>query len=133
IYAGEIKYLTAFINAFGVEVARAELTLSSPDWIPAARLPAPKLSLVDELTQATVSGVEVSGRLVNNDTSDFGQVTVVAVFYGSSGLQAGTSKTELFNLRPGENRAFSILHPALPSLNARRTEILLYALRPQLN
>lgn len=131
IYAGEIKYIADFASVENVaKISRAEIFAENPDWIPGERYPAPKISIQEKRTEVIGESVVASGRFLNQDFVDFPTVEIIAIFYDNFGLTVGVSKTEVENVKIGESRTFTVLHPFLNSVDTARTEYFVYARRP---
>lgn len=132
-YAGELKYIlvpNAQVPRGGF-FGKVEFRVENPDWVPAADLRGPPhLAVLDMVTHSASTALTVDGRLTNNDTVAFPQITVVAIFKGQYGQVAGASQTIVENLTPNESRAFSILHPPFPNVDTAGTKVFVYALRP---
>lgn len=130
IYAGEIKYLTDFISAGAADAARsAELSISSPSWLPEAEFSKPQAVILSRTAEAGENGIQVSGKLANRDTLLLPVVEVGAIFYDRYGYEVGVSKTEVDNLAPNEARDFVIAHPAITGADLSRTEYFVSARR----
>ncbi len=132
VYAQEIKYIAVprFSLPSGAKADHAIFTVSDPVWAKASDyLPA---ALRVQNFAATVSGnnISVSGNLTNEDNVVFARVTALSVFYDGLGKLTGVSETELENVAPNETRAFTILHPPIPSANLAATQVFVYAARP---
>jgi hypothetical protein len=131
IYANEIKYLPEFVDAAGIVGAtRADFSVENPAWIDATQFERPALAIQDSRTDITTSTITVTGRVANNDTLTLPRVYAVAIMRDRFGSALGVSETELDTVAPGESRAFTITHPAIPAVQDVRSDLLLYAYRP---
>lgn len=131
VYAGEIRYIADFVSVANQgEVSRATMTAESRDWLPAARYPAPQISIQERRTEVRDDSVVASGRFLNQDAADFPRAEVIAVFYSNFGLPVGVSRTEVENVKIGESRTFTLFHPFSSSVDPARTEYFVYARRP---
>lgn len=90
----------------------------------------PLLSLSGVKTVVGEGGAAVEGRILNEDTTPFSRITVIAVLYGMLGQVAGASQTFVENLSPNDSRVFSIVYPNPPAINTGGTKVFVYAARP---
>ncbi len=131
IYANEKKFIAApAINMGSSTAATADFSATGTTWIKAESFVAPKLEIQSPLISESSSSVVITGRLINQDTTTFPSVLLVAVLWDDFGNKVGTTETALENLVPGETRNFTIVHPVLPGINLPKTLIFPYALRP---
>ncbi len=132
-YAGEIKYIlvpNASVPRTG-SFGEVKFRVENLDWVSASKLRGmPNIVASGLDVHSASTSLTVDGRLANNDTVTFSQVTVVAIFKGQYGQVAGTSQTTIENLAPNESRPFSVLHPFVPNIDLPGTRVFVYALRP---
>jgi len=128
LYAGEIRYLAAFGN--GSAAARATLTVENPDWVATAVFPQPTLTVRDSQFASSTGMFTVTGHIVNRGTLTLPAVTVLAIFNGRFGEPAGASQTELDLVTPGEERAFTVVYPAIPNVADPKPKLFVTARYP---
>jgi len=131
-YAGEIKYILVpnapvpRTGSFGKVEFRAE----NMDWVPASGLKGPpNIAVLNIDARSASTSLTVDGRVANNDTVTFPQLTIIALFKGQYGQIAGASQTVVENLAPNESKPFFILHPPVPNVDIAGTRVFVYALR----
>jgi hypothetical protein len=130
IYGGEVRDLVFPNLAFeGDAVKEAAAVFSVPQWVPASVWRRPALRIQHAATERKDGQLGVVGELVNDDSTGFPSVEVVAVFRGRFGEVAGVSRTVLENVLPGEPRAFTVLHPDIPGAELGATNVALSAVR----
>ncbi len=120
----EIKYVTEFPEGTGLELAsRAEIKFGEHAWVRGSD--APHFAVSVQRYGPRVEGKEiiVEGKVKNDDTIAASSVTVLVFFYGELGQIAGVSKSVLFNVAPGEARAFTVNYPLFPNANPSRVEV----------
>ena len=107
-------------------VGRADLRLTKVDWQLAESFPQPIVSVRDQMVER-MSGnfLSVTGNVTNADLVDIPTAKVIAVFFNQFQIPIGAARTELNDFRSGETRAFTIIHPMLPSLETQRTQVFL--------
>lgn len=128
IYAGELKYLS-FPRIANIRIAKAEFKFDEPQWVPAAEFVRPQIRLERAQTLSSESGVEVSGRFMNDDTLTLARVTAVGLLYNMAGELVGITRTEIENTEPKTARDFILAHPPVSNLDASRTQVYVYGWR----
>ena len=130
IYPGETKYVL-LPNIERVSFAGIEFKTDKVQWILAEGEPGPANVSAQGAEMRVKNGMlVVEGNVSNNDIALVPETTVIATFTGSLGQIAGASQTEISNLAPGEKRAFSIIHPDIPTVDLSATKIFVYPRRP---
>ncbi len=132
LYGGEIKYIAAYVEAASsAKIVTVEAKLGNPEWAKTDDFRRPEIILQSRTTSAGTTETRVSGRIANRDTVAFGEVKVLAIFYGSAqGKPIGVSETTLDNLGPGEARDFTVIHPPLAGIDSTKTEVVIATRRP---
>lgn len=128
VHASEIKYISEFNLQFpeAPRVATVDFSTGETKWIPKSIFEQPKLVLQNVATLNSKTQMTALGNIINNGNVSVDKVIVFAVFYSQVGQPAGISKSEIDNLAPGEQRAFSVIHPPLNNINLSGTKIYLY-------
>ncbi len=130
LYASELKYISLYWQDPKAEsVAKAEIVLGDPHWVPSAEFSQPQISIQSRSVGESGNQLEVSGKIASGDTLPLRQIEVLAVFYDRYGLPAGVSRTVIPSVSPGAFRDFSILHPALAGLDPNKTQLFAYGQR----
>jgi hypothetical protein len=131
IYAAESKYIiTPAVYMGSTTPVGADFYATSAVWIKTPDFEAPKFQIQASNIAESSSSLTVTGRLINQDTTTFPSVLLIAVFSNNFGEQIGVGQTTLENIAPGETRNFTIIHLALPDVNLQSPLIFPYALRP---
>ncbi len=133
VYAGEVKYV--LIPNSPVEKNKSaksvDFKIDKANWVNSSEFTGPpQISVQGVHTTDQAKSLLVDGVVVNEDTSIFSSVTIIALFKGGFGQIGGASQTEINNLTLNEARKFSILHPYIPNADLSGTKIFVYASRP---
>ena len=130
LYAGDVKYIFMPNVAVPAGFDRVDFAAGNPSWVPANGFRGPP-ALVPQGLQVNTAGnnLVVSGNVVDNDTTPFAKVLLIAIFKGQLGQIAGASQTEIDNLAVNEQRRFSIIRPGIPNIDAAGIQVFAYAAR----
>ncbi len=132
IYAGEAKYLLVpNVPLPAASFNKVDFKVDNAEWIPKdAFIGPPFLSATNISSQIAGNSIALNGQVVNKDTVNFPRVTVLAIFRGRYGQEAGVTQTEIENLPPNGMLPFSVAHPFVPNLDLAGTKVFVYAARP---
>ena len=133
MYAGEVKYLTLFVDDIEKSmVGDVKTVVSNVRWVSSKTFYKPELSVQDRKTDITTSTILVTGRIVNRDTLDLPSVRIIAILQGGGLLthELGVSATEIENMTAGSSREFSITYPFIDGVDPGKTDIIVSAARP---
>lgn len=127
IYAGEIVHLLVpNIEPTGKGPFTATVSFGEPVWARAGSFLKPEVGLRDTRTVNENRFTVARGIAVNQGVLVIPALTVTALFYDSSGVLAGASKTVLQDIEPQEARPFSVFYPLIENIDIRKTEVLLH-------
>lgn len=133
LYASEVRRLVLVRPANGLSgMLDAKLTIAttSAQWAAAETFRKPILDVLSAVTTGDADGTRVEGTVTSDDALSVTDVTVVALFYDTTGTLLGASQTVLARLAPGASSRFTISYPALPSLDPEATQVSVTAYRP---
>ena len=132
IYAGEAKYiLLPNVPLPGVSFNKVDFKVENAGWISKdAFIGPPFLSASNFSSETQGNFIAFSGQVVNKDTISFPRVTILAIFRGQFGQEAGATQTEIEGLHPNGTLPFSVAHPFVSNLDIAGTRVFVYALRP---
>jgi hypothetical protein len=132
IYAGEAKYiLLPNIPLSAVSFNKVDFKVDNAEWIPKDDFVGPPFLNSSNLTSETEGNmITLSGQVINKDTVSFPHVTVLVVFRGQYGQEAGATQTEIEDLPPNGTLPFSVTHPFVSNLDLAGTKVFVYAERP---
>lgn len=124
IYPGEVKtiVLPALPIAFD-QVAFVNIALTEAEWIAASEFSKPALQVRSVQTERENGQVRIRGVLSNNDSVALPLVSLSAIIESITGKEVSASRTVLQDVRPFEERSFTIFVPIGPhtiNLNATR-------------
>lgn len=131
IYASQIKsFAEVALDVDPRRVTRVEISVSDIIWRPKEDFSDPALSSRGIKAVVEKNQVRLTGLAVNRNSYGVARVGVLAVFYDAFGLRVAVSKTVLNDLKPFEERAFTII-AQLPdgSIDPQRTEVFIEARR----
>lgn len=126
IYPAEIKTLVEpVINVVFSQIARSEIVIENIVWREAVEFTKPFTEIRDLKTQKTKDGAAVSGLFFNGNPYELSRVGVSAIVFNNLGFRLGVSKTTLQDIKPSEQRFFSISIPvgAVQNLDQRLTKV----------
>lgn len=131
IYASQIKpFVEVALDADPRRVARVEVSLRDIVWQPKENFSDPALSPRGIRIVVEKNQLRLTGLAANPNSYKVARVGVLAVFYDTLGLRVAVSKTALNDLKPFEERAFTIIAPlADGSIDPQRTEVFIEAKR----
>jgi len=129
LYPGKVRYVIVSAlelpNARDI-IQRADIRFTKVDWQLAELLPEPQVVIRDQAVEKLDNNfLSIKGNVTNSDIVDIPNTTVIAVFFNQFNISIGAARTELANLRSGETREFTIIHPMLPSLQTQKTQVFL--------
>lgn len=110
--------------------ASIEVTTSSAQWTPAETFKKPELSIVNAVTAEEPARTRVEGTVSSDDPLGVTDVTVVALFYDTTGSLIGAAQTVIDRLAPGASTRFAISYPPLLDLDPEATQVSVSAYRP---
>lgn len=132
LYASEVRRLVLVRSSMleGPFTATLTITTSSAQWAAAQQFAKPELRVVDAQTSSSPDGTRVEGTIASDDALPVTDVTVLGVFYDSSGQLLGASQTVLQRLAPGASSRFTISSPELIGIDPSATQVTVTAYRP---
>jgi hypothetical protein len=114
IYPGETKYLFEIIDADNIYTTQ-DLTLSQYIWKSKDEFQKPNIQIKEHKTEInskdSIYPLVVSGVIKNIDIISVSKAIISAFVYDNMGTIIGVSKTELENIRPTDERNFTIVFP----------------------
>ena len=111
VYASEARYLfVPSVNVPTTNIERVEFNASNPAWEEPRVFKRPQLLIQNQNSALVGREIQVSGTLLNQDSSALAQVEIMALFFGKFGQIAAVSRTILDALTTGETRALSLIH-----------------------
>jgi len=131
IYAGQIKILVeAPIKVEVDKVSKINVEIKDVQWKSIDQFSRPITSARSVKTELIKNHAKVTGLAFNNNSFPLAEVTVGVVAYSDLGFEISASKTLLKDLRPFEERAFTIFVPlADQRIDTKATEVIVDGLR----
>ncbi|MEK9186494.1 MAG: hypothetical protein AAB885_02810 [Patescibacteria group bacterium] len=131
IYPSQIKtVIEPIVKVSSKNVARIEVEITNPSWISSQQWSRPILQSRAVRIEILGSQGKISGLVLNNTSGLLSSVDVFAVLYGNDNSLAAVSKTVINDLKPFEERAFTIFVPISgKTVNTRATQVFVDAKR----
>lgn len=125
IYPRQIRYLLLpnVSSSAALTVERIGISFSEISWRRLEEFREPRLVLRDQQVKSDEEMMEIDGNITNDDIVDVSRVEVVAVFYNRWKSSIGASRTVLENVRAGETRRFTVVHPLLKNAEPPATQV----------
>lgn len=130
LYPGQVRYLivpSLDLPDSSSQRLQARLIVDTTDWHPAEVFHQPQVIVRDYTAVRDGAFVRVQGNITNSDIVDVSQATVIAVFSNEFRLSVGAAQTQIFEVRSGETKNFTIVYPLLPGFSLEATQVFVTA------
>lgn len=132
IYANEVKYIVLPNQTVSQPVDHAALTITNTQFVKSSDVGSivPAFKFENVTGQVSPSTVSIGGQITNDDIASFPAVTIVGIFKDSSGNVIGASETEVDHFDPNTTQSFSVIYPAVATIDPSESQVFAYGLRP---
>ena len=131
IYPSEIKYIVhPGLSKFISDQIQVSIT-KEKSWGSRSEFSLPKVGTQSVTNSTDGTFMKTTGLVKNNETIDFPEITINALYYNQNNIIIGASRTVVFDVEPFEERRFDITHPDIGA-DLSKTRLFIEAKRPNI-